>query len=187
MKANALSLYNLYKYPRPVFSSTNNTGNDSVQGFKIEKNNMMAHINALCTPETQGREVGEEGIKIAEKYITEQYKIIGLKPLKMLGLNSYYQLFSFMRLKKIIKPIDYYIKAVYDFRSSNNKDKEVQANNILGMIQGTENTDEYLIISAHFDHMGTDTNTIKIFPGADDDASGIAAMIEMAKYFKKNL
>jgi hypothetical protein len=59
--------------------------------------------------------------------------------------------------------------------------------NVVGMIKGKSKPDEYVIFSAHYDHLGI-LKTVEgdsIANGADDDASGITAVISLAKYYKK--
>ncbi|WP_053002461.1 M28 family peptidase [Kordia jejudonensis] len=62
--------------------------------------------------------------------------------------------------------------------------KEMQGENILGLIKGSEKPTEYIVISAHYDHEGIKNGDI--YNGADDDASGISALIAFAAYFQKN-
>lgn len=59
-----------------------------------------------------------------------------------------------------------------------------QAENILGLIKGTEDTLKYIVLSAHYDHEGVKNG--KIYNGADDDASGVSALFAFAEHFKKN-
>lgn len=64
--------------------------------------------------------------------------------------------------------------------------KEVQtlsASNILGVIEGSDKKDEWVVISAHYDHVGTIGG--KIHPGADDDGSGTVGLLELADAFSK--
>jgi hypothetical protein len=56
--------------------------------------------------------------------------------------------------------------------------------NAAGWIKGTTNPDKFIVISAHYDHLGKEGNNI--FYGADDNASGVACLLAMAKYFKAN-
>lgn len=64
------------------------------------------------------------------------------------------------------------------------KDYEItQASNVLGMIEGTDKKDEWVIISAHYDHVGIIGG--KIHPGADDDGSGTVGVLEVAEAFAK--
>ena len=60
------------------------------------------------------------------------------------------------------------------------------ANNVLGMIKGTTRPDEVVVYSAHWDHLGEDDSLKgdKIYNGAIDNGTGIAALLEIAKAFK---
>jgi len=55
--------------------------------------------------------------------------------------------------------------------------------NIIAYVPGTHNIDEYIILTAHYDHLGTKRN--KVFNGADDNASGTAALLDYAKRLKR--
>jgi hypothetical protein len=55
--------------------------------------------------------------------------------------------------------------------------------NVLGFVEGTDKKDEVLVISAHYDHLGVQDG--EIYNGADDNASGIAAMLEISRVFKE--
>jgi len=59
----------------------------------------------------------------------------------------------------------------------------IYASNVIGMIKGSEKAEEYLMITAHYDHLGIYNG--EIYNGADDDGSGTVAVIEMAKAFMK--
>lgn len=75
--------------------------------------------------------------------------------------------------------------------------KEIKKNtfNIVGYIEGNDPSlkDEYIVIGAHYDHLGLggagsrEPDVIKIHPGADDNASGVAGVLELAQYFNSNL
>lgn len=62
-------------------------------------------------------------------------------------------------------------------------DVEMKSSNVLGMLPGTDKKDEYLFITAHYDHIGVING--KIHNGADDDGSGTVAVIAMAEAFMK--
>jgi hypothetical protein len=57
--------------------------------------------------------------------------------------------------------------------------------NIIGYIKGTEQPDSFLVYSAHYDHLGA-MGTTAYFPGANDNASGVSVLLNLAKYYKKN-
>lgn len=55
--------------------------------------------------------------------------------------------------------------------------------NFVGFIKGTKNPDQYIVITAHYDHLGMRNGVI--YNGADDNASGTSALFALAKVFKK--
>jgi len=61
-------------------------------------------------------------------------------------------------------------------------DDIVGTENVMGLIEGCEKPDEYIVISAHYDHLGAHKGIV--FHGANDNASGTSALIEIAKAFK---
>jgi hypothetical protein len=60
----------------------------------------------------------------------------------------------------------------------------VQSSNVLGVLPGTDLKDEYLFITAHYDHLGKRGDSV-IYYGADDDGSGTVSLIELAEAFQK--
>ncbi|MBD0404188.1 M28 family metallopeptidase [Flammeovirga sp. EKP202] len=71
------------------------------------------------------------------------------------------------------------------FESETEMHEHYISQNVIGYIQGKENPEKYIIISAHYDHLGSIGKKC-IFPGANDNASGVSMMIEIAKYYTKN-
>jgi hypothetical protein len=63
--------------------------------------------------------------------------------------------------------------------------KEQPTMNVVGLLEGTELKNEYLVVGAHLDHVGSQAGEI-FAPGANDNASGSAAVLEMARAFMKN-
>ncbi len=64
----------------------------------------------------------------------------------------------------------------------------IAAANVVGLVRGTELPERYMVISAHYDHVGVGrpVNGDSIYNGADDNASGTAALLALARYFKAN-
>lgn len=60
---------------------------------------------------------------------------------------------------------------------------EASASNVIGFIEGSDKKNEYVFLTAHYDHLGKKGNDI--YYGADDDGSGTASIIEMARAFSK--
>ena len=63
------------------------------------------------------------------------------------------------------------------------KKKSLQTGNFVGYLPGTDISKEHIILSAHYDHLGR--NRIGIFPGANDNASGVSSLMEIARVFAK--
>jgi Zn-dependent M28 family amino/carboxypeptidase len=69
-----------------------------------------------------------------------------------------------------------------------NQLREVQSKNVIAKLTGSELPDEYIIYTAHWDHLGRDTTRAgdQVFNGALDNATGTAALLEIAKAFAQN-
>jgi len=124
--------------------------------LQINKQNAETYINILASDSLEGRQAGRDGAVKAAQYIRENLKEIGLKPWK----KDYFQTFD----------------------ADGHKGYEMR--NVLGYIEG-KNTDEIVIIGAHYDHLGMKTNSTNdsIYNGADDNASGVSAVLQAAKAF----
>jgi hypothetical protein len=59
-----------------------------------------------------------------------------------------------------------------------------ETQNVIGIIQGSNNVDSFMVITAHYDQLGMMGNKT-IFPGANDNASGISMLLNLANYFSK--
>ena len=67
--------------------------------------------------------------------------------------------------------------------SFNKYSETINASNVLGMIEGTDKKDEYVFLTAHYDHLGMRDG--KVYNGADDDGSGTVTVMQMATAFAK--
>jgi Zn-dependent M28 family amino/carboxypeptidase len=76
-------------------------------------------------------------------------------------------------------PVTFEVKATHEI-------SETKMANVVGMIPGKSRKDEYVVFSAHYDHIGTGkpVDGDSIFNGANDDAAGTTAVMMLAKYFK---
>lgn len=63
----------------------------------------------------------------------------------------------------------------------NTSEEILSSENVLGIIEGKESSDEFVFVTAHYDHLGAKGEDI--YNGADDDGSGTAALLEMARIF----
>ncbi|MDP3353449.1 MAG: M28 family metallopeptidase [Flavobacteriaceae bacterium] len=116
------------------------------------------HLYILASDEFEGRKTGEEGQKKAAKYLVDYYKSMNISATD--GMNYLQN-----------------IPATY-FKGRSKNDSE----NVLAFIKGSEKPAEIIVISAHYDHVGTKDG--EIYNGADDDGSGTVAVLEIAQAFK---
>jgi len=85
---------------------------------------------------------------------------------------------------KDFKPVPLDAKATFDVKIDH---REIQSKNVAAKLDGGDKKDEYVVYTAHWDHLGRDT-TLKgdqIFNGAADNASGCSALLEIAKAYTK--
>jgi hypothetical protein len=61
-------------------------------------------------------------------------------------------------------------------------DPNYQTQNVIGWIQGTDYPDSFMVFSAHYDHLGV-MGAATYFPGANDNASGVAMLLDLARYY----
>ncbi len=65
----------------------------------------------------------------------------------------------------------------------NFKEKDLNCSNVAGFISATNSSEKYVVIGSHYDHLGIIKGIV--YPGADDNASGVAALLELAKAFAR--
>jgi Zn-dependent M28 family amino/carboxypeptidase len=86
--------------------------------------------------------------------------------------------------RKDFKPVALNATANYDVTVDS---RQIQSHNVVAKLEGTDKKDEYVVYTAHWDHLGKDTTLTgdQIYNGAADNASGSSALIEIAKAFTK--
>jgi len=129
----------------------------------INQDDLQRHLVIYSSDEFEGRDTGSEGQRKAVNYLREQYKIIGVEA----GDPDQ----------------DYFQPMTLNFSPKRGLPSvNVETENVIAIIKGSEIPDEYVIITSHLDHVGIEDG--QIYNGADDDGSGTVAMLEMAEAFK---
>lgn len=118
---------------------------------------LLDDLKMLASVEFQGRKTGTEGARKTRVFLQNRFSEIGLKP--AFG-KSYEQTFTF----------------------KNRQGETLTGINMAGVIEGS-NKNLWIVVSAHYDHLGIIGNDI--FFGADDNASGVAALLALAERFAK--
>lgn len=141
-----------------------------------------AHVYFLADDALEGRKAGANGSRVAAQYIISQMRQIGIKPL----YDNYLQHFSAYSLDmKKRKP--YYVERDSVEKILPQLHRRIAMANVLGVIPG-QRTDEYVVVGAHLDHEGTDPDLEgdKIYNGADDNASGVSAVLQIMRAFRES-
>jgi aminopeptidase YwaD len=73
----------------------------------------------------------------------------------------------------------------FDVHITNKFIKKFKASNVCAVVKGTALPDSVILITAHYDHLGG-MGTETYFPGANDNASGISLLLNLARYYAKN-
>ncbi len=129
---------------------------------EIKAADLKKNLYVIASDEMEGRDTGSPGQKKAGEYMVNYYRNLGIVYPKALG--SYYQ------------------KVPSDFMQKRGGGNLPDSENILAFIEGSEKPEEIVVVSAHYDHVGTQNGVV--YNGADDDGSGTVAVMEIAKAFQ---
>lgn len=129
-------------------------------------------IEYLASDELEGRATGTEGERLAAEYISERMQELGLQPM---GTDGFFQDFS-------VKNKDNPHEMAFG------EDGDITVRNVIGYLDN--NAPHTVVIGAHYDHLGHGNfgslyvDGPAIHNGADDNASGVAGMLHLAKELK---
>jgi Predicted aminopeptidases len=145
----------------------------------INRSSAEATVNFLAGDELQGREAGFHGSRVSSEYIASLLQWMGIPPLA----DNYFQPFEACR-KERQKKGRWEVHPDSIAKLKQEVHRKLSMRNVLGMIPG-KNTEEYVIVGAHFDHLGVDPalEGDRIYNGADDNASGVSAVLQIARAF----
>jgi len=117
---------------------------------------LLDDLRVLSADDMQGRQTGTRGGEKARAFVVRRFRESGVVPFG----SSYEQPFTF---------------------AGRGPNTTVTGANVIGYIEGSREPRRHIVISAHYDHIGTRNGLI--FNGADDNASGTAALFALAGYF----
>lgn len=143
---------------------------------RAQQSSLKNHISYLSSDALEGRLAGSKSEQKAAKYIQKQFKKLGLKPYKN---NSYFQEFTYK-----------YNSNPHDSIATNAT--QIKTRNVIAFLDN--NASKTIVIGAHYDHLGRNehNNSTKanskgeIHNGADDNASGVSGVLELARMFSQN-
>lgn len=120
---------------------------------------LLADLRTLSADEMQGRDTGAPGGERARAYIVERLDALGVQAPPVGRLQPF----------------------TADGRTREGV-RTFNGTNVLGVIPGTRAGDRWIVVTAHYDHVGV--NDGEIYNGADDNASGVASALELARRLK---
>ena len=138
-----------------------------------QQDEMRQTVAYLASQELGGRYPGTAGDSLASDYIVGQLRSLKFKPvIKAKKDKGYYQDFNFTK-----------------------NEQEIRTHNIIAVLPGKDKhlKHEYIVVGSHYDHLGLGgqgsgsrrPDTLAVHPGADDNASGDAVVLQLAKHFKQ--
>jgi len=133
---------------------------------RVDPSRMMERVEYLAGEELAGRATGSPQSAELENYLEEKLRQAGLEPVGELGLGGFRQEFQ-------VPPDRCFLE------NPPPPDQAVTGANLLGKISG-QTSGEMVILTANYDGLGKDAETGAIYPGADYNASGAAAILELA-------
>jgi hypothetical protein len=125
-------------------------------GSRISGDNLMRVVTELASARYEGRRTSTKGGRDARAFVRTAFAALGLDPA---GTSGFEQPFQFTR-----------------------SSRWEEAANVVGVVNGTAGTMRAIVVTAHYDHLGVRDGVI--YPGADDNASGVAALLAIARYVK---
>ena len=122
---------------------------------------LMEDVRILSADDMEGRDTGSPGGERARAYIVSRLEALGVAAPPMGRLQPWE-----MQGRTRAGPRTY------------------NGVNVIGVIPGTRVTDRYIVVTAHYDHVGVNAEG-QVFNGADDNASGVATMLALAADLKR--
>jgi hypothetical protein len=125
---------------------------------RLDSAQLVRDLFVLAADSMEGRRIGTPGGARARTYLLSRLRQAGVAP----------------------------IGATLDvpFKTAGRGGAGLAGTNLLGVIRGTREPDRFIVLSAHYDHVGVRNN--QIYPGADDNASGTSAVLAIAAWLKAN-
>ncbi|MBC6493190.1 M28 family metallopeptidase [Flavihumibacter stibioxidans] len=144
--------------PRPV-NQSDGSASGLVRSAFVTEAEILSILSYLTHDSLNGRSAGTIENRQVTQYLADYFSSIGLKPL----LD------------------EHFINTFY----TNDNDTGYSISNVIGYLRGSSKPDEYILVSAHFDHVvsGFYNQVDKIYNGANDNASGTTAMMMLAKHY----
>ena len=130
---------------------------------EIDRETLLRNVQVLSADSMEGRRPGTPGGARARAHLLREFRRVGLEP-----VNGTYE---------------------HPFTFTGRRDSTTHRGvNLLGKVSGTRHPDRYVVVTAHYDHVGIGrpVDGDSIYNGADDNASGTAALLALAEHFREH-
>ena len=127
------------------------------QSSAFDRSQLLEDLRVLSADDMEGRRVGTDGGAKARAFVLERFRASGLEP-----HGSYEQAFTFTAGRDEAR-------------------REVTGVNVVGRVPGADASGPCVVVTAHYDHVGVRNG--EVFNGADDNASGTAALFAIGRHF----
>jgi hypothetical protein len=134
---------------------------------RVDRVVLMDVVRRLSSPEFEGRAAGTRGGARARAFIAGRFEVAGLKPLGKGGT--------------FVRPVNVVVSPSTRTRMRLSRP---DAANVVGLLKGRGRGAGVILVSAHYDHLGIVDGVL--YPGADDNASGVAVLLAAAVHFTKH-
>ncbi|HEU4641881.1 MAG TPA: M20/M25/M40 family metallo-hydrolase [Gemmatimonadaceae bacterium] len=154
----------------------------------VNEVNVRRELSALADDSMQGRRTGTAGAMRAARWIAARMKEIGLEPA---GDSGYFQRVPVGELPAAPNGSSETRLELLDGSRPDSGARRLPAVNVVGIVRGTDPVlrDSVVLVDAHYDHLGigVPVRGDSIYNGADDDASGTVAVLEIARALKNGV
>jgi len=134
---------------------------------RVDRTKLMRDVTTLSSPAFEGRNTGSLGAAKAQAWLVDQFRTAGVAPA---GTTSFLQPFDMGAANTRARQGD-----------AGPARPDARGANVIGRLAGRTTDAKSLVVMAHFDHLGMRNGVL--YPGADDNASGIAVLLAAAREF----
>lgn len=124
----------------------------------VDQEALLRDVVSLAGPEAAGRYAGSAGSKVAQRYLTGRFEQIGATTVPGFGWK-------------------------WPYAAVLSLDERYDGTNLMAVVRGDGTAPGWIVLSAHYDHLGMVDG--KLHPGADDNASGVAAALAIAELVRR--
>lgn len=142
---------------KPAASSPAASSSSGLSSKTVDATQLLEDVRVLSGDAMEGRGMATQGGAMARAFVTSRFASLGLK-----SFGDAYE-----------KP----------FEASRAAASKIKPANVVGYVEGSKRPERFLVVTAHYDHLGVRDK--QIYNGADDNASGVAVLLQLAAHFAR--